>query len=271
MDQLGWCGKTLDRAKRGHLQALMEQTKLAEGLMSVRFWGVITNEADDYYICYGVLKVFCGVPIKNWYVARAAGEGPGGKVFVSLQKLPALKPMHHEALKTFDNTKFTGNLEEMLDGLEGGPGEEEGDAWTETWRLARTLYLMDQDLTTVPVGAYTVDAAHQVSENRTFRGLSPMLASKLSSYVHFREPNVAARKQVLKSAGLVSSSAFLDPLSEDEPEGVWSLQMSMNMQTATLRSLLWPGYFFYHNVGTGDYGGAYFGDGRKNKSLLFMI
>lgn len=53
--------------------------------------------------------------------------------------------------------------------------------------------------------------------------------------------------------------------------GAWSLQFSSNKTTVTLRSLQWPGYFFFHRVGTPDFGGAYFGDGRKNVDLPFML
>ena len=76
---------------------------------------------------------------------------------------------------------------------------------------------------------------------------------------------------MLQQKGLVKSTDFLDPIDEDEPKGIWALQMSANKQTATLRSLQWPGYFFYHHVNTSEYGGVYFGDGCKNSAILFML
>ncbi len=52
---------------------------------------------------------------------------------------------------------------------------------------------------------------------------------------------------------------------------MWSLQTSADRGTVTLPSLLWPGYYFFHRVNQNAYGGAYFGDGKKNAAILFML
>jgi radial spoke head protein 9 len=102
-------------------------------------------------------------------------------------------------------------------------------------------------------------------------GLTSVEAGDLSNYYHFREPTALAKKSVLERRGLVASTDFLDSLAEDSPKGVWAVRVDKSRGQATLRSLAWPGYFFFHNVGTARFGGAYFGDGRRNNDIGFMV
>ncbi len=102
-------------------------------------------------------------------------------------------------------------------------------------------------------------------------GLTATEAGELSNYLHFRQPENLGRKSVLERRGLVASTDFLDPISEDSPAGVWAARVDKQRGQATLRSLVWPGYFFFHNVGTARFGGAYFGDGRRNDDIGFMV
>ena len=95
----------------------------------------------------------------------------------------------------------------------------------------------------------------------------------MANYFHFREPKNLGRKSVLERRGLVSSSDFLDPISEDLPLSslVWSVRVDKGRGAAYLKSLVYPGYFFYHATGSGRFGGAYFGDGVRNEDIGFML
>lgn len=53
--------------------------------------------------------------------------------------------------------------------------------------------------------------------------------------------------------------------------GSWSLQFERGSGLVTLRSLLWPGYVFYHVPGTRSFGSVYFGSGEMNVDLPFML
>lgn len=44
----------------------------------------------------------------------------------------------------------------------------------------------------------------------------------------------------------------------------------MQMKTVLGRSLLWPGFNFYHALGSNKFGSIYIGDGTKNLELQFM-
>jgi hypothetical protein len=53
--------------------------------------------------------------------------------------------------------------------------------------------------------------------------------------------------------------------------GLWAVTWDPSHTTVTLRSFYWPGYFFYHGIGTSDYGGVYFGYGTKNTDIAFQL
>jgi radial spoke head protein 9 len=78
---------------------------------------------------------------------------------------------------------------------------------------------------------------------------------------------------VLERRGLVASTDFLDPLAEDLPvaSAAWALRVDKARGQALLKSLLYPGYYFYHNTGSVRFGGAYFGDGARNDDIGFMV
>ena len=137
--------------------------------------------------------------------------------------------------------------------------------------LLSTLQNIDYATAVVPRGAYIVSATHHIMENTSFHGLTLSEAESLGNYYHFRYPENTKRKSVLEKRGMVQSTDFLDPLSEDSPNGVWCLQTNMHRGQTVLRSLEYPGYFFFHTIGTRDYGGAYFGDGQPNRDLPFMV
>ena len=113
--------------------------------------------------------------------------------------------------------------------------------------------------------------AHKVTPNRTFEGLNASSASTLTNFFHFREPTELQRLGALEKKGLVASTDFLDPVSGDVPKGSWALKFDGPRQNVTLSSLKYPGYHFFHRLGTSAFGGAYFGNGAINKDLVFMI
>jgi len=258
-EKLGFSGMSLNVKERSLMEILMAKKRREEGLDEMLFWGKIYGSTADYLICFGVRKMFSGVPSKKFYFCN--GE--------TLQQLPELtKGMKEKVLAFGENGTFIGDPNAALD---DEADEEDDNICRELHRLAYKVPEIDFDTIVVPQGAYLVGATHQVLKNKTFEGLDHSLASKLGSYYHFREPTKLGRKSILEKRGMVKSTQFLDPISEDTPSGVWSLQSSPDERTVSIRSLLWPGYFFFHRVNSNSYGGAYFGDGKKNAAILFMI
>jgi len=138
-------------------------------------------------------------------------------------------------------------------------------------RLAFVVSQIDTSCSVVPRGAFTLSAKGTVQRNALFPGLDVGEATDLSNYLHFRQAHGLARKSALDKKDLVKDVDFMDPLSEDDPKGCWSCRMDVATGTATLRSLVWPGYTFYHRVRRSEFGGVYFGDGQKNGDLAFML
>lgn len=69
---------------------------------------------------------------------------------------------------------------------------------------------------------------------------------------------------------------IFEPISRDEPAGVWSVQVERGGSVAIVRSLLWPGYVFYHrpaqkpNSGS-QWGSVYYGNGQRNDNVGYML
>jgi len=143
--------------------------------------------------------------------------------------------------------------------------------FVEAHRLVHRVTAMDSDLSLVPRGAFVITPTHYLAPNPSFAGLSATEAGSTASFLHFRKPFALERKSALDREGTVKDVDFLDPISEDEPTGVWSVRVDEGEGTVTVRSLRWPGYFFVHRLGSPDFGGAYFGDGLPNRDLAFML
>jgi hypothetical protein len=131
--------------------------------------------------------------------------------------------------------------------------------------------MIEHDVAVTPQGAMIVDALHQIIPNASFKGLSFHTAIDLRAYFHFRRPENPQARAVLEKPGFVRTQDFLDPLSKDQPSGAWSLQYDASGSMVFLWNLYWEGYYFYHTIGTAEYGGVYIGLGLPNKDLAFML
>lgn len=125
-------------------------------------------------------------------------------------------------------------------------------------------------------------------------------AENLKSYLHFRKPESTFARVAFEKEGLARAGDFLDSIDDDKPKGrsdthtkrrgrdgggsadlsagclllaagIWSTMWDPSHTSVTLRSLYWPGYFFYHLIGTHEFGDAYFGYGTKNTDIAFML
>jgi radial spoke head protein 9 len=69
----------------------------------------------------------------------------------------------------------------------------------------------------------------------------------------------------------VYNQNFLDEITQDLPKHSWTVQKDAASSVATLRNLLWPGYYAYHRINTPQYGSVYIGYGIRNGDLPFML
>lgn len=258
-------GQGLTVEETAALQIGIQRRTNEEGFSQCLYWGKVTGTDNDYLVVvgYGPGK---GCPSKKFFFCTSNN--------LVLREMPSL------------SAEFAGKAAAVTGRFKGDPallyGEEEdedkGDEeeddvvrppkFDEMHRLAYVVNAIENDTAVVPRGCGIIDASLNVRPNAGFRGLSYAEAGSLENYQHLR----ASIKADLDAACTgAKASDYLDPLTDDEPRGVWALRVNAASKTATIRSLKWPGYFFFHNLGTSNFGSAYTGDGLANGDLGFML
>eukprot|EP01065_Artemidia_motanka_P030423 TRINITY_DN36442_c0_g1_i1.p1 TRINITY_DN36442_c0_g1~~TRINITY_DN36442_c0_g1_i1.p1 ORF type:complete len:375 (+),score=161.23 TRINITY_DN36442_c0_g1_i1:64-1188(+) len=145
----------------------------------------------------------------------------------------------------------------------------------ESTRLAYFVEQHDRHCQVAPYGQYMVTAADpatplSVAINKTWDGLSPAEADDLRSYLHFRPP---LGERPVRTQGRPHNAAldFMEPISNDIPSGVWSLQYDPSLGVAVGKNMLYQGSVFYHKPQSALFGQYYFGYGQRNLDLCFML
>lgn len=111
---------------------------------------------------------------------------------------------------------------------------------------------------------------HEVCRNESFKGLKVAEACDLKNYCHFRNVLSEDKRTQLEAPGIAFDDRFLEDISSDCPSGCWNFQLAVFNKIALGRSLLWPGFNFYHKLNSNKFGSVYIGDGLKNLELQFM-
>lgn len=281
VDQLPPSGYCLTVEEKSALKVSMLQRARQEKIAGkMLFWGKIFGEMNDYIVVYTLVPT-AGFPERRYFYCTTTNA--------VLKAMPAMTDEFVELAKASAG-RFSGEPDKPLgvqeeqdegeedeegaeDGPEDGGGEEKPkkERFAEHHRLAYTVALIDHDAAIVPKGAFLLDATHQVIKARAYEGLSYEAAGMKRNYFHFRKPETPKAVATMAREGLVRSSDFLDPISGDTPQAIWGLSHDETATKVVLRSFYWPGYTFFHEVGTGTYGGAYFGYGLANRDVAFML
>ncbi|TYZ65834.1 hypothetical protein PybrP1_008081 [[Pythium] brassicae (nom. inval.)] len=265
LDVVSRCvGRTLTPQERSNLEVGMAHRRATESLLSIRFWGRVAGEAGDYLVAVALLTAK-EYPKKKFYFCTNSSP--------ELQQFPELSKHKAEAAAKLA-TRLTGDPALLLAaaGDEPPPNADEPEApFTELDRLAYVVSEVDRATSVVPLEAFVVSPQRQVIANPSFRGLKWEQAAQLYNYFHFREPEIAGRaKALFASDGLVRAGDFFDPLVQDL-DGAWVVSRDNAGGVVTLRNFVYPGAFAFHQPETPMHGCVYFGDGRKNPDLAFMI
>lgn len=267
IDYVGSSGVILSPEQKAALQTSLVILQNENKFTKVYFWGKIFGVKDDYFIAQGTYK----------------DEFGGRKTFYSKDCIRwGLLPPATQAMRTQSKLakgRFTGDPAYEYEHTttkkvgEGEEATEEEETITikEEDRLSSIIAEIDGDVRIVPRASFIKTPTGEVVCNRSFEGLSVAESSKLCNYMHFREPTVLNQKSLLQRANLDKAIDFMDNLEEDIPRGSWALQFERGSGLVVLRSLLWPGYVFYHVPGTRCLGSVYFGNGEKNLDLPFML
>ncbi|GMI04721.1 hypothetical protein TrRE_jg4413 [Triparma retinervis] len=263
--KLGPSGFTLSPEEASGLEVAMIQRQMEEKMSSpLSFWGKLMGDEQDYLVAFALVPAF-GFPTKKFYFCTTSN--------FTLKQMPELSEEYVGKAAAVTG-RFKGDpsfpLEEPP---EETPDDEEGatESFREIHRLSYTVGLIDHDVSIVPVGSFIADAAKQIIKNKSFEGLSYGAAGALRSFVHFRKAESPIAVASVEKPGLSRPGDIFDSITDDKPAGAWSVNYSSSNTSSYLRSMYWPGYFFFQTVGKPEYGGVYFGNGIPNKDLAFGL
>ena len=273
------CGKGLNVEERCGLQAAITKEQHESGTSNIQFWGKITGTQSDYLICCAVDPTTT-FPAKQFYYCLAGNytlKKMSNKLLSSSQanlarSLEATYKFMGDPTKPLEEEKAEEVKEEEAEGVT--PGDA---TYRELHHLSFVVWSVDSSTAVVPKGGVAFNENGALVMNSAFGGLSATEASSLSSFYHFRDPQ--GRSGLWKNKSGASSAAdVLDqvggarPVDQGPcPTGAWSVNVDASCTTVNVRSLEFPGYYFAHTLGTSQFGAAYFGDGKRNLDLGFMV
>jgi len=265
------------------------------------FWGKVTGVQNDYYIAVSITyKNMYEFPQKTFYYTLSNTKG------FTFREMPSLGLPEVEQDRSIDcdNSLFTGNPSKKLGAKVGEEGEEaveeppkeeeEGEEGaekkakdsdasedeevkipkrnlTEIDRLTAVVLAIENDCQLCPTGAFKMTPDHQLKRNEAFSGLNGTEALKKGNYMHFRNVQTIEKKRLLETPEAPFTYNFLENISREKPQGCWSLQRDERHETVIIRSLIWPGYHFFHKISSSKFGGMYIGDGLKNAEVHFIV
>lgn len=245
-------------------------------LPQIFFWGRLSAINGDYYIALGYLKdalrgrrFFYSKNCVQWYLLPQPKQTdyaiaalivrPFSGDISRIDEVP-LDP-------TFDTTDPTGPV--LV-------SEPQTGQLTEEERLAAVVTQITDESALLPRGALVQRTDGRTVYAPAFRGLRPLEAAQLANYVLYREPRCEWNANLLKRPDYNYSTDIFDTIDSLVPANR-TFALSVDASAAgcgglvVIRSLYWPGMVFFHKGGSRKHGFAYFGDGRKNVDLLFML
>ncbi|KAJ3050059.1 Radial spoke head protein 9 [Rhizophlyctis rosea] len=257
-------GFTLNVEERAAIAASLQLKKDQEKLETIALWGKILGIQRDYFVAHSpgddvfARKYYYSLDLVNWL------------------QLPDVSPEEMTRIEAIHGRFFGDPAYEYPVTSEGEQEGEEGQApptpINEEKRLSGTIALMNYEVQIVPRGAFYRDAMHKLRPNINFQGIQKAELGQLTNYFHYRDGFDINKRSLLERANNFDESLdIFEPISRDEPKGVWSAQVERGGSVAILRSLLWPGYVFFHAPAPPKWGAMYYGTGQKNINIGFML
>jgi|SRR6218665_406522 len=281
IDYFGFLGMQLPPEQKSAMQSSLPILQNEMHFQKLYFWGKILAPTD-YFIVQGVednllrRKTLVSQDCSNWALLSPPASETCKKV--RLMRTFFSGDMSNESEQQVHKSVVRSESRSRIDAEEEEEEEDEGlqqtvDTFTvkEEDRLSAVVAEIDHDALLVPRGAYILAPTGAVRENRFFQGLSTLEAGKLDSYCHFRPAERLLEKTMLQRADLERTLDFLDTAADDLPAGTWSVQQERGGAVVLIKSLLWPGYAFFHVPGSRHFGSLYMGEGRLNIDLPFML
>ncbi|XP_063240912.1 radial spoke head protein 9 homolog [Bacillus rossius redtenbacheri] len=234
-------------------------------LLNVYFWGKIFGLQRDYFVSFGY-EHDALIGLKYYYSTDGAKWG-----------LMPVASEQAQYLSPYCSTRFQGDPALQLDVKQDLPPQS-GDSelpfsttLKEEDRLAAAVKEITEEGAVLPRGALHKRCSGDVVQSQVFKGLTKFEALQLKYYLHWRSPREKWTKNLLVHPKYNYSIDFLDTIAEDVPSGSWSIQVEDDGRLVIFRSLMWTGMTFYHLASSPDFGFAYFGYGKRNIDIPFML
>ncbi|CEP00244.1 unnamed protein product (mitochondrion) [Plasmodiophora brassicae] len=272
-------GRCLTPAEKLAARASLSRVSLDDPFGSLAFWGKIFGQKADYLVARS-LSTRLEIAKKFYFSAD------GGKTFAELPKLDAWaieKASKYHGQFIGDPGALLAEFKPTKPVAEGEEAEPEPEPevaprqMTELERLSWTVQAIDDATHIVIRGAYSRNAANDLTPSPTFAGLqSPGQLSDLRNYEHMRKPADPENQLAEARAKLqFTSDAALDSIQGDVPRGCcWTVvpQEGSGGATVHLRNLVWPGFSARVSLGSRQPEQAgYFGYGQRNQDLVFTV
>lgn len=136
--------------------------------------------------------------------------------------------------------------------------------------MACVVHTIMFDCAIIPRGVLYHQPNHCVTYNPCFRGLTRLDASLLINFQLFRKPVNDRNYNLAKREDYNYQTDFFDTVDDLVPKKSFSIQIT-DRDVCSIRSLKWPGMTFLHKLNTPHQGFFYFGAGRENLDMPFMI
>ncbi|XP_059487062.1 radial spoke head protein 9 homolog [Neocloeon triangulifer] len=241
-------GEFLSPEQKILVKTAIDFLKAENKLKVLKFWGRISGITNDYYILQGFTSDYFR-NIKYFY----------SHDLIEWVRMPRVEP---EALRLLEacTSLFTGIPSHVFNFMSATDQKEV--SLKEEDRLTAAVAVINNEMSIIPRSAFLIGSDNKTAKNKMFKGLSFDKLADHDSYVHFED---------------LRGSKVMFPLLDsrhtiktDFPPA-WRLQLEQEGQVAVVRSLLWPGLTFHHQVESPFYGWSYLGDGRRNWDICYMI
>ena len=249
----------------GHSFSLAERTALQTAAplllakskhVSVKVWGKIQGYKADYIL----LQTF---PVDVTEPAQTFFSIDSGVTFTVLDVVSEKKS---KQIKSINGT-FMGDAAYEYRVANAADGS--AVAVKESERLAWFVKEHDNMCRVAPRGAFIKHEDGSIRPNLTFQGLEKADAGYLNAYVHIRKD--AQRASRLELEGVNRALDFAQPLTEDIPEGIWTLKADPLRGVVFGETLQFPGAVFYHAPESQQFGNIYIGDGNVSTDMAFVM
>lgn len=258
-----------------HQAALIENSLIVlqseNKFRQIFFWGRIGGIENDYYIAFGYRKdCLCGriffysINCYQWFLLLpSTPENCQTCLLIPNQFSGNISTL----AEVYMDPKFVVDVNEVVRAT-----EREIRTIKEEHRLACVIHMVTDESALIPRGALFKHVNGITVHNPLFHGLAYMDAVDMDNYQLFRCPKNKWNSNLLTRQDYNYATDFLDTADRIVPEKeTFSITMENDKSIVFVKSLFWPGMVMFHKCGTAKHGFCYFGNGRKNLDLLFMI